>query len=185
MDSAGQPAADSQCAVAALKPTAEQLCAPQPCNFCASNSCFGNGYCTDGACQCSPDKNVTGAYCQIPLGCASGVIDAKLACCASGVVNAAGACCPAGAVLDAPGACCAGGAKALDACGVCGGDGKFVDVSGACCSTLLDADGLCCNSGALDECGVCDGLGNSCGVDLSLSLSVSSSVLMGDAIQAS
>ena len=139
----GQPAVDSQCAAA--KPATQQLCSPQPCDFCAGNACFGHGSCASGACTCTPGANFTGSYCQVPVGCQSGVPDAQLQCCASGLVGAGGGCCPVGAVLDAAGACCASGT--LDACGVCDGSAKYVDVAGACCGTLLDADGLCCQVG--------------------------------------
>ena len=82
---------------------------------------------------------------QVPSGCQSGVVDAKLQCCTSGLVGSQGDCCPSGAVLDAAGACCTSGM--LDACGVCSGAGKVVDISGACCPTLVDANGVCCQVG--------------------------------------
>jgi hypothetical protein len=58
------------------------------------------------------------------------------------VLNITGSCCPEGSAVDAAGACCDAGE--LDACGVCGGNGVTVDIMGRCCSTLLDAQGLCC-----------------------------------------
>lgn len=41
-------------------------------------------------------------------------------------------------------------------------------VQGACCSSVLDALGTCCLSGAVDECGVCDGDSTSCSLHLRL-----------------
>lgn len=41
---------------------------------------------------------------------------------------------------------------------------------GACCSTLLDAAGRCCRSGAVDECGLCDGDGTSCSLRMQLAV---------------
>ncbi|KAL4459030.1 hypothetical protein ABPG75_013895 [Micractinium tetrahymenae] len=177
----GQPADEAQCAAAGAKPSAEQRCALQACDFCADNACYGHGECSDGACSCDPGTGFSGAHCQVPSGCASGLVDSQLQCCASGVVDTTGACCPAGSVLDAAGACCASGT--LDACGVCGGSGKLVDITGACCDTLPDANGVCCQSGIVDECGVCDGLGNSCAVDLSLAFEVAPSLIQGDAVE--
>jgi hypothetical protein len=45
-------------------------------------------------------------------------------------------------------------------------------MQGVCCSSMLDAYGLCCTSGAVDECGVCDGDGTSCSLHIRLLLQV-------------
>jgi hypothetical protein len=63
---AGGAAADELCSAAgAAMPLSEQRCNLQPCDFCASNKCFNNGFCADAACTCSPGSNATGAYCQV------------------------------------------------------------------------------------------------------------------------
>jgi hypothetical protein len=53
-------------------------------------------------------------------------------------------------------------------CGECNGSGAFVDVLHACCAGVLDAAGVCCESGALDDCGACDGDHASCSKALQL-----------------
>jgi hypothetical protein len=55
-------------------------------------------------------------------------------------------------------------------CGVCDGNGRYIDVLHDCCAGVLDAAGICCESGVLDDCGVCDGDHSTCNKALSLSL---------------
>ena len=150
VDSGGKQVDAKQCPGG--KPPTTQRCNTRACDFCSSTSCFGRGTCTAGACACDPASEFSGQYCEVPSGCAGGIVDSQLQCCASGVVSATGACCPPGAVLDARGECCAAGV--LDACGVCGGKGKHMDVQGSCCETMLDANGVCCEVGACRWCPV-------------------------------
>jgi hypothetical protein len=47
-----------------------------------------------------------------------------------------------------------------------------MDVLHECCQGVLDASGICCESGVLDDCGVCDGDHSSCQKILQLSILV-------------
>ena len=164
VDSTGLQASYSQCP--GRKPRSTEQCNLQACDFCANNPCLGRGTCGNNTCACN--VGYSGAYCETPTSCPSGIVDANLACCESGLVNVRGECCDAGTRLDADGACCS---QTIDVCGVCGGSGAFVDMQGSCCS-VADANGVCCPSGQVDECGVCDGVGNSCAVQLNADVNV-------------
>ena len=160
------------------RPLSEDRCNITPCDFCGGgNPCLGRGVCDGGKCTCKTDY--TGSYCETPVACTGGVVDALLACCDSGLVNVRGECCSmGGTVLDGDGECCS---ESLDACGVCGGLGQFLDMEGSCCA-VADANGVCCPSGLVDECGVCNGVGNSCAIELATEVQVPSSLIQGGAV---
>ena len=64
-------------------------------------------------------------------------------------------------------------------CGVCNGSGEYVDVLHECCPGVLDAAGICCESGVLDDCGVCDGDHATCAKAIEWSIMMTS---MDDAL---
>lgn len=55
-------------------------------------------------------------------------------------------------------------------CGFCNAAGRYIDVLHHCCLGVLDAAGVCCESGSLDDCGVCDGDHTSCRTAIQLDL---------------
>lgn len=57
-------------------------------------------------------------------------------------------------------------------CGFCNAAGRYIDVLHECCLGVLDAAGVCCDSGSLDDCGVCDGDHTSCRTAIQLDLLV-------------
>lgn len=175
VDSSGEQAEDGSCP--GDKPSESATCNTQPCDFCASTTCLGRGTCTSGACSCR--DGYSGAFCETAPSCKSGLVDSTLQCCVSGVVDAAGACCPEGSSLDGAGQCCAG---QVDACGSCGGSALLIDMRGTCCG-VADANGVCCESGAVDECGVCDGMGNTCGMTVTTTLVVPASLVSGSSVE--
>lgn len=117
-------------------------------------------------CRCA--SPFEGEQCQTSPECGVGrFLDNNNTCCI-GIITPDGTCCPhATAKLDASGKCCASGV--LDACGVCNGKAIAVDAAGACCAGVIDASGLCCN-GELDACGVCEGMGESCALEVVLTV---------------
>ncbi|KAK9854809.1 hypothetical protein WJX84_004417 [Apatococcus fuscideae] len=157
VDQFGKNAPSSYC-VSANQPPDELQCNLQPCNFCASTDCSGQGTCKNNVCSCQPGYR--GYYCEISPQC-PGILDTNGNCCQNGVVDQNGQCCSQGAITDRNAQCCTSGR--LDACGECDGPAKAVDVVNRCCASgVLDAAGYCCESGQLDECGVCDGDDMSC-----------------------
>lgn len=171
-DELGFALPDESCAAASHRPSTESACNTDACTRCDANRCSGRGHCDDetGTCDCDGTA-YTGAFCHVPLECASEVIDRDGSCCDSGVLDPSGVCCSgASPALDADGVCCTSGQ--LDVCGRCDGDAVAIDTSGVCCPGVLTAAGICCPSGVLDACGVCDGDSASCGTRVSVSVVV-------------
>jgi len=184
VDSDGLVVADAACLAHSGRPTTESACNTDPCTRCDVNRCSGRGTCNsaDGRCDCG-GSGYTGAFCHVPVACASEVIDRDGDCCDSGVLSASGVCCAGNApAVDADGACCTSGV--IDACGECDGDAVVVDVTGVCCPGVLTAAGTCCPSGHIDACGVCDGDAASCGTRVTVRVVVGTDIDLDDEFSA-